>query len=65
MELINRLIVNLERNGLEVTSVRPIEHAIQIRLYCGVIINVYKPGKVLVQGKLDAHGKTHRVWGCG
>jgi len=62
MELINRLIANLERNGLEVTSARPIEHAIQIRLDCGVIINVYKTGKVLVQGKLDPRGKAHRVY---
>jgi hypothetical protein len=62
MESVTRLIGNLERNGLEVTSVRPIDHAYQIRLACGVIINVYKTGTVLVQGKLDARGKTHRVY---
>ena len=62
MESINRLIVNLERSGLEVTSVRPIDHAYQIRLECGVIINVYRTGKVLVQGKLDPRCKTHCVY---
>ena len=62
MESIERLTVNLERSGLEVMSVRPIDHACQIRLECGVIINVYKTGKVLVQGKLDPRGMTERVY---
>ena len=61
MESINRLIVDLVRSGMDVTSARPIDHAYQIRLDCGVIINVYRTGKVLVQGKLDPRGMTERV----
>lgn len=61
MESINRLASHLQKSGLEVTSVLAIEYGCQIRLECGAIINVYKTGKVLVQGKLDPRGKAQRV----
>ena len=61
MESINRLASHLQNRGLEVTSVLVIEYGCQIRLECGAIINVYKTGKVLVQGKLDPRGKAQRV----
>ncbi len=61
MESINRLASHLQNSGLEITSVHTIEYGCQIRLECGAIINVYKTGKVLVQGKLDPRGKAQRV----
>lgn len=61
MESINHLASHLQKNGLEVTSVLAIDYGNQIRLECGVIINAYRTGKVLVQGKLDARGKAQRV----
>lgn len=62
MQTIGELVAQLRRHRLEVMSVREIEHAFQIRLECGVIINVYRTGKVLVQGKLDQRGMTERVY---
>lgn len=62
MESINRFANRLEKSGLQVISVRTIEYGYQIRLECGAIINVYKTGKVLVQGKLDHRGKAQHVY---
>jgi hypothetical protein len=57
IQLANRL----HRVGLFVETCVEIDYGFQIRLECGAIINLYSTGKVVVQGKLDARGKTQRV----
>lgn len=41
----------LRRNGFHILDIKPIQHGTQIRLLEGVIINIYRTPKILVQGK--------------
>jgi hypothetical protein len=61
MHLTNRLVNELEANGLEIISVIEIDYGHQIRLECGAIINVYTTGKVVVQGKLHPYVQPNLV----
>ena len=44
------IIAKLQEHGLSIASVEPISYAMQIRLTCGAIVNVFNSGKVVVQG---------------
>lgn len=44
---------SLIEGGIEVCEVVPISYGQQIKLECGLRVNVYTTGKVFVQGKLN------------
>ncbi len=44
--------INSHEPTLAVISVKDIDYGRQMRLRCGVVINIYDTGTVLVQGKL-------------
>ena len=49
----NELETTLATNGFPIKTVERIAYGRQIRLACGIVINVYDKGTVLVQGKVD------------
>ena len=49
----NNLETTLAENGFFIKSVERIAYGRQIRLTCGIVINAYDKGTVLVQGKVD------------
>lgn len=51
MIFVDAVLKKLEREGMVCTVQKPLPHGIQLRFSSGVIVNVFKSGKVTVQGK--------------
>ena len=51
------IISKLLEHGFRIASAEPIAYAMQIRLTCGAIVNIFTSGKVVVQGKATQQDK--------
>lgn len=52
----------LLRGGIKVVDVVPINYGQQIKLGCGISVNVYDKGSIFVQGSLPAKFANKLLW---